>query len=102
MTDTDPNYNFVEEWDTNSTIKWWNEGRTKLNVIIKAYNQWQTDGFNVEEGIRLRTQIIQGLQGFTQEDGGSGSKWGKELRGMLEFVVWRCQFGEEDTRKLDK
>ena len=84
MTDIDTNYNFVEEWPTDSPIKWWNEGRTKLNVIIKAYNQWQIDGFNSEEATRLRAQIICGLQTFTQKDG--GSKWGKELRGMLEFV----------------
>jgi hypothetical protein len=81
---TDTEYRFVEEWDTNSPIGWWNEGRTKLNEIIKPYNQWQIDGFNKQEIPKLRAQIIYGLQTFATRDG--GSEWARELQEMLEFV----------------
>jgi len=77
-------YNFVEEWPTDTDIPWWNEGRAKLNEIIKPYNQWQIDGFDAEQGIRLRAQIICGMQTFATRDGGGG--WLDELRGMLQFV----------------
>lgn len=80
----DPEYNFVEEWPTDSPIGWWNEGRAKLNKIISAYNQWQIDGFDKEEAVKLQAQIICGLQTFATRDGGGG--WADELRKMQEFV----------------
>lgn len=79
-----PDYNFVEEWDTNSPIDWWNEGRTKLNAIIKPYNQWQIDGFDIEQAKKLRAQIIYGIQTFATRDGGEA--WLEELQKMLELV----------------
>ena len=82
MTDTE--YNFVSEWPTGTGIDWWDAGRTELNVIIKAYNQWQIDGFDAEEAVRLRAQIICGVQTFASRDGGGG--WRDELEGMLQSV----------------
>jgi len=77
-------YKFIGEWPTDTAIDWWNEGRAKLNEIIKPYNQWQIDGFDAEDGIKLRARIIQGIQTFAQRDGGGG--WEEELQGMLAFV----------------
>ena len=88
MTDTESSTEsdtyFIEEWDTDSPISWWNEGRTKLNAIIKPYNQWQIDGFDPQEASTVRALIIQGLQTFANRDG--GSKWAKTLQMMLEFI----------------
>jgi hypothetical protein len=84
---TDIEYNFVSEWPTDTDIDWWNQGRAQLNPIIKAYNQWQIDGFDTDEAVRLRAQIICGIQTFATRDGGGG--WRDELQEMLRFVESR-------------
>ncbi len=30
---------FIEEWDENTGINWWDENRKRLNEVIKEYNQ---------------------------------------------------------------
>ena len=79
-------FKFIKEWPADTAIGWWNEGRAKLNEIIKRYNQWQIDGFSVEETSKLRATIIQGLQTFAERSDDGGSGWATELRGMLKFV----------------
>lgn len=76
-------YQFVQEWPEDSPIEWWNAGRKQLNIVIRAFNQWQIDGFEKDEVKKLRAQIIHGMQTFATRDGGN---WMAELQGMLDFV----------------
>jgi hypothetical protein len=77
-------YRFVDTWPTDTGVDWWNECRTKLNVVIDAYNEWQVDGFPVERRQRVVAMIRLGLQTIGQRDGGSSYR--EELEGMLAFV----------------
>lgn len=78
------NYKFESEWDENTNIAWWKDGRTKLNVIIRMYNKWQIDGFPSDEKQPLIATIICGLQTFASQDG--GSNWAEVLERMKQFV----------------
>lgn len=77
-------YQFLKEWPEDSPIGWWNAGRKQLNIVIRAYNQWQLGGFDADGATKLRAQIIYGMQTFADRDGGGG--WMEELEKMLQFV----------------
>ena len=49
--------NYIEEWDENTPIDWWNAGRKKLNKVIKKYNKWQRRGFKYHKGKKLQNKL---------------------------------------------
>ena len=77
-------YKFISKWSENTDIKWWNEARRELNIIITAYNQWQIDGFKEEELERLRALFEYGKQTIGSMDG--GSRYFEAIEEMEEFV----------------
>lgn len=77
-------YKFLEEWDEDVGVTWWKTSRTKLNVIIRMYNQWQIDGFPDSEKQKLLANIEFGIQTIGSQDGGLGYR--EELQKMRDFV----------------
>lgn len=77
-------YLFLEEWDENTEINWWNESRKKLNKIIRDFNQWQINGFDGGKMMKLLAKIEYGKQTIGSIDGGSG--YMEELEKMETFV----------------
>lgn len=78
---------FEDEWPEYTSIEWWNEGRRKLNEIIRLYNQWQIDNQPAESRQRLANTIEMGIQTFASRAGGSG--WRETLCRMRDFVASR-------------
>lgn len=78
-------YRFVKKWDPDETsIDWQKKSRKELNKIIKAYNDWQINGFDRVEAHRVLALIEYGKQTIGDMDG--GSEYNEELEGMMEFV----------------
>ena len=77
-------YKFEEEWPLGTGIGWWDEGREKLNKVIRYYNRWQRKDFPMKEKRRVLATIEEGIQTFAQRDGGSG--WLEVLERMKAFV----------------
>ena len=74
------------EWDENTGISWWNEGRTNLNKVIRKYNKW-IDSFQKDrvKTAKLIVKIEEHLQmHYSNQDGGSGYR--EELIKMLQNV----------------
>jgi hypothetical protein len=85
---------YFNEWSEKSSIAWWNEGRSKLNIVIRLVNDWTLDGCPRDGVSRLLCRIDMGLQTFGAEDG--GSCWAECLEGMLAYVTERS--GGPSTR----
>jgi hypothetical protein len=76
---------FLEEWSETTGINWWNEGRKKLNKIIRKFNKWQrVHDFDPEKSRKLLSRIEEGKQTIGAKDGGSG--YLEELEKMESFV----------------
>lgn len=75
---------YFTEWSECTEIEWWNEGRRKLNAIIRMVNKWSIDGCPAKRAERILRHIDMGEQTFAATDGGSG--WLKELREMRAYV----------------
>lgn len=77
-------FRLVEEWDEHIGISWWKACRTKLNVVIRLYNNWQTEkGFDPAEG-RILIAHLKNCKEEMPENGGSG--YIEEIDNMIEFV----------------
>lgn len=78
-------YKFVQKWDENTTIGWWNTSRIELNKIIDVYNRWQMeDDFSKEKSKLVLAKIEYGKQTIGSQDGGSG--YFEQLEEMETFV----------------
>lgn len=75
---------YLEEWDENTGINWWNDGRKKLNKVIRKFNQWQINGMTEKKKIKLLSKIDHGKQTFGSWDGGSG--YWDELDKMEDYI----------------
>lgn len=79
---------FVEEWDEDEPIAWRAAGRKRLNVVIRAFNDWQRQlGMGDESTERprmVRILIEEARQTWAQRDGGSA--WLEELDKMDEIA----------------
>jgi len=76
----------IEEWNENTNISWWKEGRTKLNKVIRKYNKW-IDKYldNNLKTVKLFNKINKNLEmHYCNQDGGSG--WKDELLKMKSVV----------------
>ena len=77
---------FIEEWDEDTYIEWRRDGRRRLNVIIRKFNDWQRDvGMECadEKTPRLlMILIIEAKQTWARRDG--GWEWVKVLDQMFE------------------
>lgn len=80
-----PRYNFKRLWPTNTSISWWYEGRSLLNVVIERYNQWQLDGFNPGEVTPL-IALIEYARAQLEPHRDGGSEWFREMDEMEAFV----------------
>ena len=80
----EPLYQFEDEWCEKTDISWWNAGRAKLNIAIRAFNQWQIDGFPRSETKKLFAIIEQKRQELSKVDGGQG--WVEVLERMQAFL----------------
>lgn len=76
---------FLEKWDENTEINWWNECRKKQNKIIDIFNEWQLNGFVEKDAMYVYASIEHGRQTHGSRDGGSG--YLKELDKMKKFVM---------------
>ena len=79
-----PPLRYWDEWSECSPIKWWNEGRAKLNVIIRSVNEWTVDERPESEAPRLLRRIEMGLQTFAGPE--CGASWGDVLVEMRDYV----------------
>jgi hypothetical protein len=79
-----PEERYWDEWSERSPISWWNEGRAKLNVIIRLVNEWTLDGRPESESPRILRRIEMGLQTFAGPD--CGASWGDVLVEMRDYV----------------
>lgn len=86
LKDFEDRFSFEEEWDENTNIVWWDEGRRKLNVYIRAFNEWQLNGFKEEEREPLLARLIMGIQ-LLGEPNRERASWHEPLERMKEFVV---------------
>ncbi len=75
---------YFAEWDENTDIGWWRDGRMKLNVIIRMVNEWTILGRPKEKKEKLLRYIDKGIQTFAAQDG--GEEWRKTLLSMKEYV----------------
>jgi hypothetical protein len=80
---------YFDEWSENTETGWWNEGRKKLNVIIRMVNEWTLGGCPSDRVEVLLRHIEMGLQTFAARDGGSG--WEKELIVMRQYIEGRVR-----------
>ena len=80
---------YLDEWDENTNINWWDECRKKLNKVIRKFNKWQINGMKEEKVVKLLARIEHGKQTFGSRDGGSGYWY--ELNKMETFIkngIW--------------
>jgi hypothetical protein len=75
---------FLEKWNENTDIDWWNDCRKELNIIIQTFNDWQLEGFNYGDYIKLIALIEYGKQTIGERDGRSG--YMEKLEEMEQFV----------------
>ena len=87
---------YFDEWDENSPIGWWNDGRKKTNVIIRLVNEWTLGGSPDGERVRLLRRIEMGLQTFADEHTG-GSGWRRDLLEMRDYVRERAGLSSTGT-----
>lgn len=74
----------IEQWSENSPIEWWNDGRKKLNKIIRKYNKWVDNKYGSK---KLLNKIDIHLEKeYCNSDGGSG--WKEELIKMKNNVKY--------------
>jgi hypothetical protein len=82
---SDSKYWLFEEWDENTPIGWWNEGRKRLNLVIRMTNVWQLDqNFDEEEGEKILAHINLGKRSWATRDG--GSEWLETLITIEDFI----------------
>lgn len=72
----------LEEWNENTPITWWKEGRTTLNKVIRKYNKWIDDKQNTDKLIEKINEHLQ--KPYSNQDGGGG--YMNELLKMKENV----------------
>ena len=77
---------YFDEWSESSPVGWWNEGRKKLNVIVRKVNERTLDGCSLLDAPCLLRVIDMGMQ--TDEFGKNG--WGVNLEMMYEYVEIRA------------
>lgn len=88
-------YRFVQRWDDNTSIVWWNECRKELNKIIDVYNEWQIEhDFDAERSRFVLAKIEYGKQTIGARDGGGG--YFDALDEMEKFVISASQKTIED------
>jgi len=80
---------YFEEWDENTEIAWWNAGRKRLNVIIRAFNAWQReaqieDAHDASKAREILAFIEEAKQTWASKDGASG--WLEVLEEMERLV----------------
>lgn len=75
---------YFSEWNENTRIDWWCEGRIKLNVIIRMVNNWTLDGKPASQKEKILRAIDLGVQTFAAQ--GGGSAWKEELLSMQKYV----------------
>lgn len=83
---------YFDEWLTNTPIDWWNDGRNRLNIIIRVVNEWTINGADKDQAAKILRNVDMGLQTFAKRDGGSG--WEEELKGMRSYIKNRCGLEE--------
>lgn len=78
-------YRLFEEWDENTEITWWNEGRKRLNTVIKMVNTWQLEhDFDHAEGLKVQAFVDLGKRSWAAQDG--GEVWLEVLTEIEQFV----------------
>lgn len=75
---------YWDEWSECSPIKWWNEGRAKLNIVIRLVNEWTIDGRPENEAPKLLRRIEMGLETFAGPE--CGASWDDVLVEMQDYV----------------
>jgi len=75
---------YFSEWDENTKIDWWREGRIKLNTIIRMVNDWTLEGKPSSQKAKLLRYIDMGVQTFAAQDG--GEVWKEELLSMQKYI----------------
>lgn len=104
------NLTFIDEWDEDETIAWRVNGRKRLNVIIRAFNDWQRmlgmGDESTEKPRLIRVLIVEARQTWANRDGGSG--WREELDKMDEIAKVflaadpPCHCAETSTRNCPR
>lgn len=77
----------LKQWNENTSITWWAEGRTQLNKVIRKYNKW-IDMYtsNHKKTLKLLIKINSHLEKYySNQDGGEGYR--EELNKMKSNVV---------------
>jgi len=76
---------FIDYWDENTEIGWWDDCRKRLNKVIRRFNKWQVEkGFDNQYGYKVLRHIEAEKQGIGARDGGSG--YLEVLEEMEQFV----------------
>lgn len=79
---------FLNEWPEDTAIAWWNEGRARLNTLIRAHNALQKEAALGADAAgaakRLLLDLEEARQTWAARDGGGG--WRDELDGMTAAV----------------
>jgi hypothetical protein len=75
---------YFDEWNEDTSIDWWNEGRRKLNAVIRLVNKWTLGGCSSTPVEVIHRHIDMGLQTFAAQDGGSG--WAEQLVKLRDYV----------------
>jgi hypothetical protein len=84
MSETENEDTYFDEWSETSPIEWWNEGRKKLNVLIRMANDWTLNGKPEEEKTMMLRKIDMGKQTFAKQEENGG--WWEELEKIEKYV----------------
>jgi hypothetical protein len=75
---------YFDEWPENTPIQWWNEGRQKLNRVIRIVNRWTLDGRPSERRDRILRHVDMGEQVLAGT--GADGDWLEVLADMKRYV----------------
>lgn len=81
---------FVNEWPVHGTsIAWQQEGRRRLNIVVRLYNRWQVEAgkrqfFDTSGALEVLALVEEGKQTWARQDG--GESWLVELDRIESLV----------------
>ena len=58
---------YLYELGTDEPIKWWNDNRSKINDVIKLFNEWQTEHSFSEKQKEILLARIEALKEYGRE-----------------------------------
>ena len=64
---------YIYELETNESIEWWNHNRSKINEVIKLFNEWQTEHDFDRKHKKILLARVEALKEYGKEN--SFSEW---------------------------